>query len=112
MYFRLLRNSLLFSIEHGKKFSTTVAEGPSFSEKLADAVTPLWRIPYSEQLTIKDRRNLAIIRKLTAKLKKEPKHPSGLICQLLDTIPSVNFKCKVRNCTDLSINIYFAASDK
>merc|ERR1712136_16431 len=87
MYARLLRNSCLFNIKHEKRFSDFVQE-QTWSDKLADAVTPLWRIPYSEQLELKNQRNFAIIKKLSQKLRRNSKNPHGLICQLLDTIPS------------------------
>ena len=57
-------------------------------ELLADAVTPLWRIPYNEQLKIKDQRNFDLLKKLTTKLKQES--PSQILCQLLPTVPSVS----------------------
>lgn len=61
----------------------------SFMEELlADAVTPLWRISYLNQLKIKDQHNFDLLKKLTAKLKKES--PSQILCQLLPTVPSVN----------------------
>lgn len=88
MYARLLRNSCLFNIKHEKRFSDFVQE-QTWSDKLADAVTPLWRIPYSEQLELKNQRNFTIIKKLSQKLRRNSKNPHGLICQLLDTIPSV-----------------------
>ena len=88
MFTRLLKNSCLLNVKNVKRFSNS-AQLQIWSEKLADAVTPLWRIPYSEQLAIKDERNLSIIRKLTKKLKKDSKNPTGLVCQLLDTVPSV-----------------------
>jgi len=87
MFTRLLKNSCLLNVKNVKRFSNS-AQLQIWSEKLADAVTPLWRIPYSEQLAIKDERNLSIIRKLTKKLKKDSKNPTGLVCQLLDTVPS------------------------
>lgn len=57
---------------------------------LADAVTPLWRLPYSEQLKVKDQRNFQLLKKLTTKLKQESPNISQILCQLLPTVPSVS----------------------
>ncbi|KAI9549846.1 hypothetical protein GHT06_001553 [Daphnia sinensis] len=59
----------------------------SLKEELADAVTPLWRIPYHEQLQIKNQRNFEIMAKLTKKLKPNS-NSSNIICQLKETQPS------------------------
>lgn len=84
----------------------------SLKEELADAVTPLWRvgslpifripsnnlimfwflifkIPYHEQLKIKNQRNFEIMVKLTKRLRPNS-NSSNIICQLKETLPSVS----------------------
>ena len=70
------------------KLNKGISNEKDIKEILADAATPLWRIPYAEQLRIKDQRSFDLLKKLTSKLKKDS--PSNQIhCQLLPTVPSV-----------------------
>jgi len=62
---------------------------PSTFEDLAHVCTPLWKLPYNEQLSMKNQNNLELMERLTAKLKPNRTN-NNLICQLLDTVPSVN----------------------
>lgn len=62
---------------------------PSTFEDLAHVCTPLWKLSYNEQLSMKNQNNLELMERLTAKLKPN-RSTNSLICQLLDTVPSVN----------------------
>lgn len=57
-------------------------------EDLADACTPLWKIPCKDQLVIKNQRIHEMMKRLTSKLTSSK---GEIICKLTDIIPSVSF---------------------
>ena len=68
----------------------SVSEIETLHEKLSDTVTPLWRLPYSEQLKKKYDQNYRVLQALTRAASKNKSHKSGqLICPLEDVVPSV-----------------------
>ena len=66
-----------------------LSEDDLFNE-LSNVVTPLWNIPYHQQLDKKRKKNIDILTELT-KLVRQKKHVSSTLCHVQDVIPSVGF---------------------
>ncbi|XP_035744695.1 tRNA (uracil(54)-C(5))-methyltransferase homolog isoform X3 [Egretta garzetta] len=65
--------------------------GSSWEERLASAVTPLWRLPYQEQLQVKyesQRKILQTLATLLEELGIDVQKPGGLCCPLQPVVPS------------------------
>ncbi|XP_053931780.1 tRNA (uracil-5-)-methyltransferase homolog B isoform X2 [Cuculus canorus] len=65
--------------------------GSSWEERLANAVTPLWRLPYQEQLQVKYESQRKILQTLTSRLEElgiDAQKPDGLCCPLRPVVPS------------------------
>ncbi|PKK26882.1 hypothetical protein A306_00007500 [Columba livia] len=65
--------------------------GSSWEERLANAVTPLWRLPYQEQLQVKYESQRKILQTLASRLKElgvDVQQPDGLCCPLQPVVPS------------------------
>ncbi|XP_010567124.1 PREDICTED: tRNA (uracil(54)-C(5))-methyltransferase homolog isoform X1 [Haliaeetus leucocephalus] len=65
--------------------------GSSWEERLANAVTPLWRLPYQEQLQVKYQSQRKILQTLASRLEKlgiDAQKPDGLCCPLQPVVPS------------------------
>ncbi|XP_065545757.1 tRNA (uracil-5-)-methyltransferase homolog B [Lathamus discolor] len=63
----------------------------SWEERLANAVTPLWRLPYQEQLQVKYESQKKILQTLASCLEKlgiDTRQPGGLCCPLQPIVPS------------------------
>lgn len=75
-------------------------EHRSWEERLADAVTPLWRLSYEEQLQVKQRRQERILAKLFGNLSSARASPSFPILPIL---PST-VKDGYRNKSTFSVN--------
>ncbi|NXL86291.1 TRM2 methyltransferase, partial [Alectura lathami] len=63
----------------------------SWEERLADAVTPLWRLPYEEQLQVKYESQRKVLQTLTSRLEElgiEAQKSGELCCPLLPMVPS------------------------
>ncbi|NXF10457.1 TRM2 methyltransferase, partial [Smithornis capensis] len=59
--------------------------------RLANAVTPLWRLPYSEQLQVKYESQRKILQTLATRLEElgiDAQKPGGLCCPLQPVVPS------------------------
>ncbi|XP_062358865.1 tRNA (uracil-5-)-methyltransferase homolog B isoform X4 [Cinclus cinclus] len=64
---------------------------PSWEERLANAVTPLWRLPYQEQLQVKYENQRKILQTLASRLEElgiDAQKPGGLCCPLQPVVPS------------------------
>ncbi|XP_053811930.1 tRNA (uracil-5-)-methyltransferase homolog B isoform X2 [Vidua chalybeata] len=64
---------------------------PSWEERLANAVTPLWRLPYQEQLQVKYESQRKILQALASRLEElgiDAQKPGGLCCPLQPVVPS------------------------
>ncbi|KAM7043126.1 tRNA (uracil-5-)-methyltransferase homolog B [Acridotheres tristis] len=64
---------------------------PSWEERLANAVTPLWRLPYQEQLQVKYESQRKILQTLASRLEElgiDAQKPGGLCCPLQPVVPS------------------------
>ncbi|XP_072785380.1 tRNA (uracil-5-)-methyltransferase homolog B isoform X2 [Taeniopygia guttata] len=78
---------------HGKKkarVSRSLPE-PSWEERLANAVTPLWRLSYQEQLQVKYESQKKILWTLASRLEElgiDAQKPGGLCCPLQPVVPS------------------------
>ncbi|NXK00888.1 TRM2 methyltransferase, partial [Corythaixoides concolor] len=65
--------------------------GSSWEERLANAATPLWRLPYQEQLQVKYESQRKILQTLTSRLEElgiDAQKPDGLCCPLQPVVPS------------------------
>ncbi|NXX97470.1 TRM2 methyltransferase, partial [Centropus bengalensis] len=65
--------------------------GSSWEERLANAATPLWRLPYQEQLQVKFESQRKILQTLTSRLEElgiDTQKPGGLCCPLQPVVPS------------------------
>ncbi|XP_075619470.1 tRNA (uracil-5-)-methyltransferase homolog B isoform X2 [Balearica regulorum gibbericeps] len=65
--------------------------GSSWEERLANAVTPLWRLPYQEQLQVKYESQRKILQTLASCLEElgiDTQKPGGLCCPLQPVVPS------------------------
>ncbi|XP_069723502.1 tRNA (uracil-5-)-methyltransferase homolog B isoform X2 [Phaenicophaeus curvirostris] len=65
--------------------------GSSWEERLANAVTPLWRLSYQEQLQVKYESQRKILQMLTSRLEElgvDVQKPGGLCCPLRPVVPS------------------------
>ncbi|XP_009284576.1 PREDICTED: tRNA (uracil(54)-C(5))-methyltransferase homolog isoform X2 [Aptenodytes forsteri] len=65
--------------------------GSSWEERLANAVTPLWRLPYQEQLQVKYESQRKILQTLASRLEElgiDAQKPGGLCCPLQPVVPS------------------------
>ncbi|KAM6253641.1 tRNA (uracil-5-)-methyltransferase homolog B isoform 1-T1 [Porphyrio hochstetteri] len=65
--------------------------GSSWEQRLADAVTPLWRLSYREQLQVKYESQKKILQTLTSCLEergRDIQKPGGLCCPLQPVVPS------------------------
>ncbi|XP_009867258.1 PREDICTED: tRNA (uracil(54)-C(5))-methyltransferase homolog, partial [Apaloderma vittatum] len=65
--------------------------GSSWEERLTDKVTPLWRLPYQEQLQVKYKSQRKILRTLASRLEElgtDVRKPGGLCCPLEPVVPS------------------------
>ncbi|NWI52669.1 TRM2 methyltransferase, partial [Calyptomena viridis] len=63
----------------------------SWEERLANAVTPLWRLPYQEQLLVKYENQRKILQRLGTLLEElgiDAQKPHGLCCPLQPVVPS------------------------
>ncbi|XP_028845954.1 tRNA (uracil-5-)-methyltransferase homolog B [Denticeps clupeoides] len=72
-------------------------KSPTWEERLADAVTPLWRLNYEEQLQLKVERQQEILRELSSRLSNTDSVP------LLPIIPSP-LRNGYRNKSTFSVN--------
>uniref|UniRef100_A0A8C5IM25 tRNA (uracil(54)-C(5))-methyltransferase n=1 Tax=Junco hyemalis TaxID=40217 RepID=A0A8C5IM25_JUNHY len=64
---------------------------PSWEERLANAVTPLWRLPYQEQLQVKYESQRKTLQTLASRLEElgiDAQKPGGLCCPLQPVVPS------------------------
>ncbi|XP_025910403.1 tRNA (uracil(54)-C(5))-methyltransferase homolog [Nothoprocta perdicaria] len=80
--------------------------GISWEERLADVATPLWRLPYAEQLQVKYQTQEKILQTLTSRLEEagtEMHKPGGLCCPLRPIIPSPVIN-GYRNKSSFSVN--------
>lgn len=79
-YFNVVEKPL--SKQRGKKFQRV--DGGSWEERLADVVTPLWRLSYEEQLDVKQKKQERILRRLCGYLSNDvqPQAQSHLRNQL------------------------------
>lgn len=78
----------------------------SWEERLADAVTPLWRLPYQEQLQVKYESLREVLQTLTSHLLElggAVQDPSGLCCPLQPVVPSPTIN-GYRNKSTFSVN--------
>ncbi|XP_015715749.1 tRNA (uracil(54)-C(5))-methyltransferase homolog isoform X2 [Coturnix japonica] len=78
----------------------------SWEERLADAATPLWRLPYQEQLQVKYERLREVLQTLTSHLEElggGVQDPSGLCCPLQPVVPSPTVN-GYRNKSTFSVN--------
>ncbi|XP_027320692.3 tRNA (uracil-5-)-methyltransferase homolog B isoform X1 [Anas platyrhynchos] len=65
--------------------------GSSWGERLADAVTPLWRLPYQEQLQVKYENQRKVLQTLASRLQElgvDVQKPGELCCPLRPVVPS------------------------
>ncbi|XP_040428286.1 tRNA (uracil(54)-C(5))-methyltransferase homolog isoform X2 [Cygnus olor] len=65
--------------------------GSSWEERLADAATPLWRLPYQEQLQVKYENQRKVLQTLTSRLQElgvDVQKPGELCCPLRPVVPS------------------------
>ncbi|XP_032851849.2 tRNA (uracil(54)-C(5))-methyltransferase homolog isoform X5 [Tyto alba] len=65
--------------------------GSSWEERLANVVTPLWRLPYQKQLQVKYESQRKILQTLASRLEElgiDVKKPGGLCCPLPPVVPS------------------------
>ncbi|GAB0194974.1 tRNA (uracil(54)-C(5))-methyltransferase [Grus japonensis] len=65
--------------------------GSSWEERLANAVTPLWRLPCQEQLQVKYESQRKILQTLASCLEElgiDTQKPGGLCCPLQPVVPS------------------------
>ncbi|NXY76251.1 TRM2 methyltransferase, partial [Glareola pratincola] len=65
--------------------------GSSWEERLANAVTPLWRLPYREQLQVKYESQRKVLQTLASRLEElgiDAQKPGGLCCPLQPVVPS------------------------
>ncbi|KAM6198408.1 tRNA (uracil-5-)-methyltransferase homolog B-like isoform 2-T2 [Sarcoramphus papa] len=65
--------------------------GSSWEERLANAATPLWRLPYQEQLQVKYESQRKILQTLASRLEElgiDAQKPGGLCCPLQPVVPS------------------------
>ncbi|XP_014810859.1 PREDICTED: tRNA (uracil(54)-C(5))-methyltransferase homolog [Calidris pugnax] len=65
--------------------------GSSWEERLANAVTPLWRLPYQEQLQVKHESQRKVLQTLASRLEElgvDGQKPGGLCCPLQPVVPS------------------------
>ncbi|XP_068013651.1 tRNA (uracil-5-)-methyltransferase homolog B [Melanerpes formicivorus] len=65
--------------------------GSSWEERLANVVTPLWRLPYQEQLQVKYENQRKILKTLASHLEElgiDMQKPGGLCCPLQPVVPS------------------------
>ncbi|KAM6413626.1 tRNA (uracil-5-)-methyltransferase homolog B isoform 2-T2 [Rhynochetos jubatus] len=80
--------------------------GSSWEERLANAVTPLWRLPYQEQLQVKYESQRKIFQTLTSRLEElgiDAQKSGGLCCPLQPVVasPVIN---GYRNKSTFSVN--------
>ncbi|KAM6057393.1 tRNA (uracil-5-)-methyltransferase homolog B isoform 2-T4 [Theristicus caerulescens] len=65
--------------------------GCSWEERLVNMVTPLWRLPYQEQLQVKYESQRKILQTLASRLEElgiDVQKPGGLCCPLRPVVPS------------------------
>ncbi|XP_067160212.1 tRNA (uracil-5-)-methyltransferase homolog B [Apteryx mantelli] len=80
--------------------------GSSWEERLADAATPLWRLPYEEQLQVKYESQKKTLRTLASRLEEagvDVQKPGGLCCPLRPIVPSPIIN-GYRNKSSFSVN--------
>ncbi|XP_010221775.1 PREDICTED: tRNA (uracil(54)-C(5))-methyltransferase homolog, partial [Tinamus guttatus] len=80
--------------------------GISWEERLADAATPLWRLPYTEQLQVKFQRQEKALQVLASRLEEagtDMRKPGGLCCPLRPIVPSPVIN-GYRNKSSFSVN--------
>ncbi|XP_020795300.2 tRNA (uracil-5-)-methyltransferase homolog B [Boleophthalmus pectinirostris] len=65
----------LLSKHHQKRQKPPISEHVSWEERLADVVTPLWKLNYEEQLGVKQKRQEAILSQLCEHLKLDLRSP-------------------------------------
>ncbi|NXF33819.1 TRM2 methyltransferase, partial [Nyctibius bracteatus] len=80
--------------------------GSSWEERLANTATPLWRLPYQEQLQVKYKSQRKILQTLTSHLEElgvDAQKPGGLCCPLQPVVssPVIN---GYRNKSTFSVN--------
>ncbi|XP_062441005.1 tRNA (uracil-5-)-methyltransferase homolog B [Rhea pennata] len=80
--------------------------GSSWEKRLADVATPLWRLPYEEQLQVKYESQRKALRTLASRLEEagiDAHRPGGLCCPLRPIVPSPVIN-GYRNKSSFSVN--------
>ncbi|XP_067903961.1 tRNA (uracil-5-)-methyltransferase homolog B isoform X5 [Heterodontus francisci] len=72
----------------------------TWEERLANAVTPLWRMSYEEQLQVKYEAQKRTLQHFTASLTN-CSGTNGLCCPLHSTLPSIPEDCTLSHCFSL-----------